>query len=379
MNKKVAIIQDNLNGGGRTKVILHIIGILNRLGITPDIFTYHASSKDRIMRLYGKENMDFRIIPLPSLAHNRLSAYKIPLLNVFVSLRSFGYDLIFNYCNETLFLPGWKKCISYINFPEKAEIDIDLISRSFPERGTVDNLPLPRLIYRKLRQSLYSFHAIHKKNRIIAISQYAREAILKSYKTLGGADDVMVIYPPVELDKFWFDEEVKYEEVVTLGRICPHKRQMEQLKIAEMFPELTFNIIGVIESVNYFGEMCAYMQDRKIDNVHMYTDCSIERVRDLLKRAKFYLHNFRNEPFGISTVEAIAAGCIPITHNSGGQKEVVPDQDLRFEALEGAKEILKKLTREELRPKRQELQDHIRHYDESIFQDKMGAILGSCL
>ncbi len=48
------------------------------------------------------------------------------------------------------------------------------------------------------------------------------------------------------------------------------------------------------------------------------------------------------EHFGISTVEAMAAGCVPIVINKGGQKEIVDDSECGF--LWNDLETLKKLT-----------------------------------
>jgi glycosyltransferase involved in cell wall biosynthesis len=36
-------------------------------------------------------------------------------------------------------------------------------------------------------------------------------------------------------------------------------------------------------------------------------------------------HPERSEHFGVATVEAMAAGCVPIVHNTGGQREIVQD------------------------------------------------------
>jgi len=41
------------------------------------------------------------------------------------------------------------------------------------------------------------------------------------------------------------------------------------------------------------------------------------------------------EHFGISIVEAMALGCLPIVHNSGGMSEFVPEQ-YRYETLQEA-------------------------------------------
>ena len=69
----------------------------------------------------------------------------------------------------------------------------------------------------------------------------------------------------------------------------------------------------------------------KLTNVHLIADASEEERNNLLTSAAFFIHSLREEPFGITTVQGIGAGCIPIVHNSGGQKEVVPYEELRYE------------------------------------------------
>ena len=52
-------------------------------------------------------------------------------------------------------------------------------------------------------------------------------------------------------------------------------------------------------------------------------------------RAKVYLHTTLNEHFGISIAEAMAMGCIPIVHNSGGVTEYIPES-YRYNTIQEA-------------------------------------------
>ncbi|HEX9239627.1 MAG TPA: glycosyltransferase, partial [Candidatus Bathyarchaeia archaeon] len=49
----------------------------------------------------------------------------------------------------------------------------------------------------------------------------------------------------------------------------------------------------------------------------------LRKVKDVLGRAMAYVHCAENEHFGITIVEAMAAGCVPIVHDSGGPREIV--------------------------------------------------------
>lgn len=48
-----------------------------------------------------------------------------------------------------------------------------------------------------------------------------------------------------------------------------------------------------------------------------------KRKRELLSKSTFYLANQENEPFGLSTLEAIDNGCFVLGKNEGGTPEIV--------------------------------------------------------
>jgi glycosyltransferase involved in cell wall biosynthesis len=79
----------------------------------------------------------------------------------------------------------------------------------------------------------------------------------------------------------------------------------------------------------------------------------------------------------MTTAEAIASGSIPFVHNSGGQREIVPDERLRFtdEEYFAKFQALLDLPEAELNQIRQRLSEHIRQYSEEIFIDRMLAYL----
>ena len=68
------------------------------------------------------------------------------------------------------------------------------------------------------------------------------------------------------------------------------------------------------------------------DRVKFYPDLPAEQKLQMLASAKVYLHTMVGEHFGISIVEAMASGCIPVSHNSGGMVEFVPAQN-RYETI----------------------------------------------
>jgi len=86
-----------------------------------------------------------------------------------------------------------------------------------------------------------------------------------------------------------------------------------------------------------------------------------------------------NEPFGITTVQAIASGCIPVVHNSGGQKEIVPLEKLRFNDKYNAIDIIKNFNHNEEFKIIKSLQEHIQKYSPKVFEKNFKQILQNYL
>jgi glycosyltransferase involved in cell wall biosynthesis len=85
-------------------------------------------------------------------------------------------------------------------------------------------------------------------------------------------------------------------------------------------PDVKFVIAGRKELADpYYDKIVAL----KPDNVELIVNTASDNVSALLGKAKIYLNSCVNEAFGISVVEAMAAGCIPVVYNKGGPKETV--------------------------------------------------------
>ena len=226
--------------------------------------------------------------------------------------------------------------VSYIHYPY---LNRTAFRSSFPyllnprvnQAGTV-----PEVI---LEKNLVDY----KKRLIIANSHYTAHEVEAFSKK-----PVEVIYPPFasnisEIGKTTAknpDENL----VVTTSRLDSNKL-LERIPLIAQQTDRTIHyaVIGRL----YNQPVLDYLQSvvKKLgaeDRVRFYPNASAQQKIELLKRAKIYLHTMVGEHFGISIVEAMALGCIPIVHNSGGMVEFVP-AEYRYQTVADAAE---KISRE---------------------------------
>jgi glycosyltransferase involved in cell wall biosynthesis len=62
---------------------------------------------------------------------------------------------------------------------------------------------------------------------------------------------------------------------------------------------------------------------KKHSNIKIFPNLKRDELLALLSKAKVFFHPRPNEHFGIATVEAMAAGCLPVVHASRGPLEVI--------------------------------------------------------
>jgi glycosyltransferase involved in cell wall biosynthesis len=159
-----------------------------------------------------------------------------------------------------------------------------------------------------------------------------------------------VLYLPINVSYFSHDNKnfygIKQDVVVTLSRFSEEKKLEEIPLIAKQTDRgVSFAIAGSCHSnsaYRVFESLQRLIKKTGVeDRVKLFPNISREKVRELLWNSKVYLHTRENEPFGITIVEAMSAGCIPIVHDSGGPREFVPE-DLRYANTEEAVRMVEK-------------------------------------
>ncbi len=173
-----------------------------------------------------------------------------------------------------------------------------------------------------------------KKN---ANSEFTKHFIEKVWNT----NVQTVHYPLVSLDEF-STKPLKKNIILHVGRFFRQLHSKRQDVLVEMFRELIkrkslralnleLHFVGAIEDHDYYNKIVTMAKNLP---VRFHTTSNRQDLLKLYNAAKVYwhatgyevdqhIHPEKVEHFGISTIEAMAAGAVPVVHAKGGQIEVL--------------------------------------------------------
>ncbi len=219
--------------------------------------------------------------------------------------KTLGYNLIFVLSNGSVPLTLAQKNILHFQVPFK-----------FPKLSVTTNLKLKRYTH------------------IVVNSEFTKKYIDKSFNV-----DSLVIYPPVDVSSIVPKEKEKI--IISVGRFSSRQLHPKKQEILiDVFKELQKQIKGwklylvgqaKKEDQKYLRKLKKLVRGHAIK---IFENSPIERLIELYAKSSIYWHATgfgedeeknpeRMEHFGIATVEASAAGAVPVVIDKGGQKEIV--------------------------------------------------------
>jgi glycosyltransferase involved in cell wall biosynthesis len=151
---------------------------------------------------------------------------------------------------------------------------------------------------------------VKKIGPMASVSQWVRQLVSSFYQR-----DSRVIYPSVDVDRF-SPQPQRENYYLTVTRLFSHKRV--ELMV-EAFNQLHLPLLVVGD-----GPERPALERRANENIRFLGFQSDEKIASLLNRGRGYLCA-SEEDFGISMVEAQAAGCPVIAFGQGGALEIVQD------------------------------------------------------
>lgn len=314
----IGIIHGFVGGGGGTEKTLH--GILETLENTNHNVTLYTFSKPKIN--YKKINVK-SILPI-----------SIPFFGLYQ--RAMESKLISKAKNEDILI----QASGGLGIPSNPNQKIIVYAHT-DFSNELDN---PSSKYKGIWSLYYKTYYLMIKKfieniqnpqiEIICNSEYIQNKIKSKFDK-----DSTVIYPPVRLDEF--QSITKEKQVVTVGRFSEEKNHNFGINV---FSEIdcNYNIIGNTKTksnILYYNELKSQIESH--ENISLYKNIDRKVLVDILNKSKIYFHCSK-ETFGISVVEAISAGCIPIVPDNSAHKETVPFPELRYpeDDIEKSREII---------------------------------------
>ena len=185
--------------------------------------------------------------------------------------------------------------------------------------------------------SFSSYANISKYSDIFVISKFSQKW-LKKYWNLPSK----LLYPPVSVSSFQPNAKKK-NQIVHVGRFFTDGHNKKQLELAQEFIKMCefgltdweLHFIGSIANgqkhEEYFEKI---KQLAKKYPITFHINIPFSSLKKILSQSKIYWHAtgldvdeeslpIKLEHFGITTVEAMASGCVPVVINKGGQSEII--------------------------------------------------------
>lgn len=229
--------------------------------------------------------------------------------------------------------------------------------------------------------------------KILANSKYTQHYVLERWGV-----ESSVLYPPCPVSN---TKRAKTKKIISIGRFSeqvsnvPHKGQHYLIEAFSASEKLIregweLHLVGSCRTESgekYLNQLQSLSEGLPIV---FHPNASYEQLQNLCAEAMIYWHaqgygqNLEEHPetqehFGITTVEAMSAGCIPIVIDSAGPKEVAENyggetwktlEELRQKTIEIAA-----LSSDELARRQQQVRERADYFSEDRFRARVRNIL----
>lgn len=316
----IAIAHLSLNFfGGEEKLCLSIIEALKLSGHKVTLYTIDKTDWASAIRFFGgSAKPDTEIFSKSAVRRDFTKTSNLVLaytyyLEGLIRLRQ-KYDLVINTYGD---LFNSIADVAYVHFPLKATVEYS----QTPVFASRAKWAAYCQVYSLLASIVNNIYP----SLLLTNSKFTQQVVMKYLKRKS-----LVLHPPVDV-KTYARVTVKLENlVVTLSKFTPKKCLHRIPLIARNTRKAKFIIAGGTNeySPKIMAGVRKAARDYGVkDRVILMPNVEHSRLVELLTQAKVYLHVMPSEHFGISIIEAMAAGCVPVVPKSGGPWLDILDQN----------------------------------------------------
>jgi glycosyltransferase involved in cell wall biosynthesis len=364
---RAKVVHGDINaGGGSERLAVVTLDLLAEMGFKVDLASFKEPNIEELKKDFGEivDSIDINPIPLDLFSMLGMtgsgssqdisgikdrqyltSAVKTAPVNTYSNDRE--YDLIINthgdvlpYYNQTDDSPeiNKKRIITYCHFPlvpqllqlgnNNSQNYMRFLSRwvkmDDKEQDFKENI---------LENVSKTYDLMIKNTTVLTNSNFSKKAIEQHY---GPTVKPTVVYPPVDVKKFGkiaLRPGNRENIILVISRFSPDKQientiEIGKILINEIKIDVKIILVGniAIEDHQYLEELKRLIGEYNLDTKFgLEVGISFEQLLEIMRKAKIYLHPLAGEPFGISIVEAMSAGLIPVVPDEGGYTEFVPE------------------------------------------------------
>jgi len=374
---KIAVTHHSLNiPGGAERLCLAVIEALKREGHNVTLITIEKTEWNLVKQNFGNVTLPdnesyltmFRFsknlsnMPIASLY---FTAYILQLLQ---NKSRKKYKLLINTFGDVI---NSVADITYIHFPLKAAL-------GFSQIPTFMSKSMWRAIT-PLYDTALSFLDKISTGELLTNSKFMQEIIKNVLHRKS-----TVVYPPVDVESFssrCFKNRKSGHMVATISSYTL-KRHLERVPLIARHTNFAkFIVMGKADeySLPILRKLEKQVKALHVeDRVKLLTNVPIGEFLKTLSKAKVYLHVMPCDHFGISVIEAMASGCVPVVHRSGGPwLDILNGQQGEYgfsytSAKEAAALIDSLVSDEKLRSKMASIALYrAKEFDKSVFMKKM--------
>jgi len=312
--RPVAIVHDWFQGFHGAERVVEVLAddVLAEAGRV-DVFTFHAEREllpPRLAARIVRESRPSRLPGLRQVGHDPGRwRYLLPYMpRYFRSLDLSAYELVVvssHACAINASPPPGTPCVCYCHTPMRYAWLTDT------ERGRLGGIRDQGLGLLSGWLRKQDRAAAQRPDRLVANSTAVRDRVRRFYDR-----DATVIHPPVEAEELRAEPSQERGSFLWVGRLVPYKRP---LLVAEAFRGLPqrLTMVGI-------GPQEEELRERLPENVELRGWITREELERLYREAAGFIH-VGEEDFGITMVEALAAGAPVIALDAGGARDIVRD------------------------------------------------------